>query len=1227
MRVRWETELTMRYLLLLVFSAVTFAEEARFIRIELLGKNRVLTLAEVEVVSKNKNIAPQGKASQSSTAHNGVASRALDGNRQPFYKRNGQSHTDFETNPWWELDLGAVHPVQRIDIYNRSEGGHAGRLDGFTIRLLDAERKEVRVHERLKAPEQVIRIDTTREKKQVFYLTSELKDGRAFSARRASKPDHTASVVSKDPELAAFGIYKKTAPKPEKGDPASTILPLKLKKGERIALIGNTLFDRGGRYGQFEAMVQKAFPRKELRFRNLAWSADEVDLMPRPDNFGDIHQHLHVVEADVVFAAFGYNESFAGPEAIPAFKQRLAALLGDLKRNLYNRETPPRIVLVSPIANENLPGTPAADLNNANIAAYTAAMKEVAAAQHVGFADVFAGTKAELAKDGDLTINGAHLTDAGYEVFARELFRATFDETAPETSAQLREAIADKNLQWFRRYRPLNTFYYVGGRNGRYGYLDFLPAMRSFEVMVSNRDEHIWAISQGDTGHRIDDSNVPEMPKTPESRGANEWLSPADELKAFKLDERVEVNLFASEKEFPDIACPIQMRWDGHGRLWVACSTTYPHIYPGGEHEDKIVILEDTDWDGKADKSTVFADDVHVPLSFTLAVDEKGHYSCYVSEEPGLTVLADTDGDLRMDTREEILTGFGTEDSHHALHDFIWTPDGDLLFRESIFHNSQVETPYGPVRAKNSAWFLYDPPTRRLTTFGAYPNTNPWGVTFTHWGYHVASHPIFASAFHGTNPAYPEQHPRAAGIPAYSGVCGQEFVDWDHWPEEMKGKMIKVRYKPTNRVELHDWIEGDDNFAEKYEGDLIFSSNLSFIPVDARFGPRGAFYVCDWYNPIKGHAQYSLRDERRDRNSGRIWRMTPKGAELPTAVTTAGKSTEELVEMLTRPEYAVRHWAKRELRGRSADEVVPVVKKFIHSVDFSGPTLASPDAQHAILEGLWVLNSFGVHDAFHLERCILSFSGYDHARAAGVRFLRDPSVLGMEKTIEYLQAAAMDQRGLVRMEAVNAATYIGTKEALDAILPVLDQPMGSHLSYATRCALGSAALKPHWEGDESMTKAKAFYANWGKRSKMDAMISKRSASQASFDKQRGVKTVTIGCIPERLLYDVTSFKVKAGQPVKLIFKNPDATAHNLLIVKPGAAEEIGLAGNEMAKDPKAAKKHFIPTSDKVLHATKLLQPNTAEVLRFKAPTKPGVYPYVCTFPGHWVLMQGKMIVE
>ena len=537
--------------------------------------------------------------------------------------------------------------------------------------------------------------------------------------------------------------------------------------------------------------------------RNLTWAADQLGTEPRPANFADVEQHLTIAKADVIFAAYGFNESFAGESGLPEFRQKLTTYVAGLKAKAFNGEGGPRIVLVSPIANENVKGVAAADRNNKNIAAYTKVMREVAAAQGVGFADVFTATEEAMASRGtDLTINGCHLNEAGYKVFAEALFAKTFvGRKGPAVDEAVRAAVIEKNKQFFRRYRPVNTFYYTGGRNRSYGYLDFLPAMRNFDIMVQNRDRRIWDLAQGKAvPANIDDSNVPPLPATAASRGANKWMSPADELKAFKVDPRFEVNLFASEEEFPEIACPIQMRWDSQGRMWVSCSTTYPHVYPGNEPDDKLVILEDTDGDGRADKSTVFADDLHIPLSF-----EFGDGGVYVSEEPHMSFIKDTDGDGKADHRELVLTGFGCEDSHHALHDFVWSPDGDLIFRESIFHHSQVETPYGPVRQQNSGWFRFEPRQHKLTSFGTYHSTNPWGVTFDDWGQHVASHPIYAQAFHALDPVYPKQHPRPAGLRAYSGTCGQEFVDFASWPKEMQGGYVKVRYKPTNRVEFHKW--------------------------------------------------------------------------------------------------------------------------------------------------------------------------------------------------------------------------------------------------------------------------------------------------------------------------------------------------------------------------------------------------------------------------------------
>jgi len=1025
----------------------------------------------------------------------------------------------------------------------------------------------------------------------------------------------------KDPELARYAIFEKSAPRPEAAEPVRTALPLKLEKGARIAFIGNTLLDRAQHFGHFESALQQAHPKAELVVRNLTWAADQLGTEPRPANFADVEQHLTIAKADVIFAAYGFNESFAGESGLPEFRHKLTTYVAGLKAKAFNGEGGPRIVLVSPIANENVKGVAAADRNNKNIAAYTKVMREVAAAQGVGFADVFTATETAMDSGGsDLTINGCHLNEAGYKVFAEALFTKTFvGRKGPAVDEAVRAAVIEKNKQFFRRYRPVNTFYYTGGRNRSYGYLDFLPAMRNFDIMVQNRDRRIWDLAQGKAvPAKIDDSNVPPLPTTAASRGANKWMSPADELKAFKVDPRFEVNLFASEEEFPEIACPIQMRWDSQGRMWVSCSTTYPHVYPGNEPDDKLVILEDTDGDGRADKSTVFADDLHIPLSF-----EFGDGGVYVSEEPHMSFIKDTDGDGKADHRELVLTGFGCEDSHHALHDFVWSPDGDLIFRESIFHHSQIETPYGPVRQQNSGWFRFEPRQHKLTSFGTYHSTNPWGVTFDDWGQHVASHPIYAQAFHALDPVYPKQHPRPAGLRAYSGTCGQEFVDFASWPKEMQGGYVKVRYKPTNRVEFHKWKKTEFGYDEEYVGDIIFSTNLSFIPVDLRYGPRGAMYVCDWYNPIKGHAQYSLRDERRDRKSGRIWRILPKGAKLTTPPKLAAAPVKDLLNVLKRPEYRYRYWAKRELRERPAAEVQTALDSWVKALDSKAAR-----HRHHQMEAVWMYRNLEAAKPALLAELLECET--PEARAAATHQLRYWHAHFKDGNAR-LRKAANDKDPIVRMEAAIATSYIGTEAAMHALADTTKHPHGGHLAYGMRTALGASTMLPHWQFNHHLTMhnepLRKFISGFAKGARIETDVN-HSAKDAQFDQQKNLKVVRITTVKERMLYDVTRFEVDAGQPVKLEFINPDATPHNLVIVKPGTGDAVGLAATRMAADPELAKSgQYIPKTDAVLFHTKMVPPIAGETLRFLAPKTPGAYPYICTFPGHWTIMKGVMVVK
>jgi len=106
-----------------------------------------------------------------------------------------------------------------------------------------------------------------------------------------------------------------------------------------------------------------------------------------------------------------------------------------------------------------------------------------------------------------------------------------------------------------------------------------------------------------------------------------------------------------------------------------------------------------------------------------------------------------------------------------------------------------------------------------------------------------------------------------------------------------------------------------------------------------------------------------------------------------------------------------------------------------------------------------------------------------------------------------------------------------------------------------------------------------------------------------------------------------SFRVQAGEPIKFTLVNPDVVPHNWVLVKPGSLERVGKLSNHLVADPDAFIKHYVPESDDVLIHTNVVEPRTNSTVYFHAPKTPGRYPYLCTFPGHWMVMNGVMIVD
>ncbi|HEY7115386.1 MAG TPA: PVC-type heme-binding CxxCH protein, partial [Tepidisphaeraceae bacterium] len=723
-----------------------------------------------------------------------------------------------------------------------------------------------------------------------------------------------------------------------------------------------------------------------------------------------------------------------------------------------------RLVLFSPIAVEDLrktnPDLPDPAASNKNIKLYSDAMAQVAKANNVPFVDLFTPSQELYTRAAKpLTVNGVHMTEDGDRQLAPVIEQALFAGPQPARDSasleKLRQAVNDKNLYFFERYRTLDGYNVYGGRS-KLKYKEPLLAkngepapeisnwdvmqreMQVLDVMTANRDKRVQAVAQG-KDLAVDDSNTP--PFVPVStnfpgkgpNGEHIYLGGEEAIGKMKVAEGMKVNLFADEKMFPDLLVnPVQMAFDTKGRLWVACWNAYPRWRPKDEMKDKILILEDTDGDGKADKCTVFLDHLNSPTGF-----EFYNGGILLAQAPAIWFCKDTNGDDKCDSIERMLEGFDSADTHHTSNSFTFDPGGALYWQEGTFMHSQVETLEGPVRAANGAVWRFEPRTFRFDAYTSYPFANPHGHVFDKWGTDIiidgtGAQPYFGPTFTGKM-YYPDKHRGAPQVyKQRTRPCpGAEILTSRAFPDDMQGNMLVANVIGFQGILNYKLTDKGGGLAGTEVEPIVSSKDLNFRPSDIEMGPDGAIYFTDWQNAIIGHMQHHIRDPNRDHEHGRVYRVTYTGKPLVKAPQIAGQPVEKLLDLLKEPENRTVYRAKIELSAHDTKEVIPALEKWIAALDKS-----DPNYQHNLMEGLWMYQWNNVVNEPLLRQMLKSPD--HHARAAAVRVLcywRDR----VKDSLELVRAAANDEHPRVRLEAVRTCSFYTDPKAQEVALEALNK--------------------------------------------------------------------------------------------------------------------------------------------------------------------------------------------
>ncbi|MBM3876905.1 MAG: hypothetical protein FJ386_09330 [Verrucomicrobia bacterium] len=511
-------------------------------------------------------------------------------------------------------------------------------------------------------------------------------------------------------------------------------------------------------------------------------------------------------------------------------------------------------------------------------------------------------------------------------------------------------------------------------------------------------------------------------------------LPPPEAAKTMQVPPGFNVTLFAGE---PDVVQPVSFCIDHRGRLWVAEAINYPERTNGPN--DRIVIFEDINGDGRFDKRTLF----YNKLNYVTGI-EVGFGGVWAMSPPHFVFIPDRDGDDRPDSDAQVLLdGIGIKESRHNLaNGFTWGPDGWLYGGHGRTSPSKAGKPGTPADKRihfDGGVYRYHP-TRHVFEAFADGTTNPWGVDFDDFGEPFISNCVNPHLYHVIQGAHYEPwRNRPSSLYAYDRI--RSIADHLHWGDgrggdTKRGDLPDLRTGGGGHAHVGMMIYLGDNWPDKYrngafmfnvhgrrlnhdalarkgsgyvathEPDFLVSKDPWFMGITVRYGPDGGVFMSDWSDTGECHSYVNTQ-----RGTGRIFKVT-HGTPEPRPVDVARLSDTDLVQLhLHKNDWWVRH-ARRALQERAAaGRDLSAARQSLNEMLAKHPDVTRK------LRALWTLHATGGLEEDFLRAQLAHES--EHVRAWAVRLLCEskPSAGAVRR---FTAMAAQDPSPKVRLALASA---------------------------------------------------------------------------------------------------------------------------------------------------------------------------------------------------------------